>query len=150
MVETLKPNPFLPEIGKEEYEEICEHSWKQVNPNTFMDSESWPILKNIILYHPNPIVRHEASYIAGDLNIYDLVPVLIDAVKYDLSIVGKHEAVEALGFIKGPAAKQAHDFIKSLLEDKNQKLFEHKLIYHEDVIKTAEEAFKLLEKEIEG
>lgn len=140
----------LPPISSEQYKKISKYTWQEVNPLTFRDSETWPILKDILLYHPNPIVRHEASYIIGDFNIHDLVPALIDSVKYDPSVVAKHESAEALGFIKGDAAAQAYNFIKTLLNDKDKSIFTDPLVYHEDVIVTAKEAFKLLEKEVKS
>jgi len=142
--------PGLPPISSEQYKKISKYTWQEVNPVTFRDSETWPILKDILLYHPNPIVRHEASYIIGDFNIHDLVPALIESVKYDPSIVAKHESAEALGFIKGDAAVSAYNFLNTLLKDKNRTIFSDPLIYHEDVIVTAKEAAKLLEKEVKN
>lgn len=126
---------------------IEEYTWQEVNPNTFKDQETWETLKKILLHHPNPIVRHEAAYIIGDYNIYDLVPALIESVKTDPSIVAKHESAEALGFIKGEGANQAYKFLKDLIE--NPQNYDEKTT-HEDVIVTAKEALKLLEKEIKN
>jgi len=135
----------MDEISQERLQNIAQYSWQQVNPNTFSDSSTWETLKLILLYHPNPIVRHEAAYIIGDFNIHDLVPALIESVKHDPSVVAKHESAEALGFIKGDVAHTAYRFLQSLF---NEERIYDDLVYHEDVLVTAKEALKLLEKEI--
>lgn len=135
----------IPPISKSRYEEVCKYEWGNIKWHTFRNQESWSLLKDILLFHPNPIVRHEAAYMIGDFNIYDLVPALIDSIKYDKSIVAKHESAEALSFIKGPVALTAYNFLKDITENKNNY---NELIQHEDVQVTALEALKHLEKTI--
>ncbi len=137
----------LPEISDERLKELLEYNWRNVNHNVeqFYNESTWPMLADIILYHPNQIVRHEASYNAGDLNLVEFIPILIKAVKYDPSIVAKHEAAEALGFMTGEKAKEGLELLKKIV---NKEPGFDELVYHDDVIKTAEASVQLLEKNL--
>ena len=138
---------MIEKISPEKLKEISTYTWREVNPHTFKNKETWETLRLILLHHPNPIVRHEAAYIIGDFNIHDLVPALIESVKYDPSIVAKHESAEAMAFIKGEAAKIAYDFLTSLFEE--PKAYEE-ACYHDDVLMTAKEALTYLEVEVKS
>lgn len=56
-------------------------------------------LLDILLYHQSPITRHEAAFVMQKLleEGKGSIAYLISVIKFDTSIVAKHEAVEAMG-----------------------------------------------------
>lgn len=93
----------------------------------------------ILFYHPDPIVRHEAAFVLGevcyrsDLERTVAIRDLRWALRQDPSIVAKHEIAEALGTMFGiGAVGAAADMAKILI-------FPH--LHHPDVVATAREAY---------
>ena len=110
----------------------------------FRDPSTWHDLKDILIYHPDPIVRHEASFIVGELEIEDLASFLSKVIKFDTSIVAKHEAAEALGKAKGREAMQAYIFLSKITSEQGYD----DDVYHPDVQHTATQSMQRLRKEI--
>jgi len=54
-------------------------------------------LKKILLFHPDPIARHEACFMFAFYQISRGVSSMMIIADYDKSIVAVHEALEALG-----------------------------------------------------
>lgn len=56
----------------------------------------------------------------------------------------KHEAIEALGKVRGPEAGRAYKFLKKILDTETKRYDEG--LYHPDVQATAREAVRDLEE----
>ena len=109
-------------------------------PEQFKDPTSWKKLRTILHTHPNPITRHEACFIVGELNIAKLIPDLMQVAEKDSSIVARHEAIEALGNIKVQDIPTINNFLANLKANpKNDPLLNHR-----DIIATLEIALKRL------
>ena len=85
------------QISPEELARISQYSDDDIVPDSFRDPKTWGDLKNVLIYHPDPIVRHEASFVVGEIQPDELIGWLYGVVKFDSSIVATHEAIEALG-----------------------------------------------------
>ena len=51
---------------------------------------NWRLFRDVLLFHPSPIARHEAAFYVGEFGISELFPLLIYAVENDKSLVVKH------------------------------------------------------------
>lgn len=93
----------------------------------------------VLHFHPDQIVRHEAAFVLsefpyrGELEKSLVVRELRSAFREDTSIVAKHEIMEALGEICSPSSVGATADLAKILRFRNK--------YHEDLVKTAEDAF---------
>ena len=58
-------------------------------------------LYHLMVFHPDPIIRHEASFIVLHYQCDELVSKLMIAANEEESIVATHEALEALGEMRG-------------------------------------------------
>jgi hypothetical protein len=83
----------------------------------------------VLLYHPDPIVRHEASFIIWQEGTRYWVSALRRTIRKEVSIIALHEAIEAMGVITQlPTTAQRNiDFLESVRNDpKKWELFEQK------------------------
>ncbi|MBI2632684.1 HEAT repeat domain-containing protein [Candidatus Pacearchaeota archaeon] len=123
--------------------EINRYRTNQITCLRFEDPKTWPLLADIMIYHKNPITRHEACFISVELGC-PYASKLVQIVKYDRSIVVKHEAAEALGKIKDKDdAWMAYTFLR--------KAFLNNIdyddgIYHPDVQASIRESIEDLEE----
>ena len=90
----------------------------------------------VLHYHPNQIVRHEAAFVlqgfpyACELEKNLAILTLRHSFRCDPSIVVKHESIEAVGEFFGPySVSVAADLVKMLV---------YPQVYHPDVVATAE------------
>ena len=131
-------------ITKKEFEKISKYETRDITSQNFKYPSRWKELADILLFHPNPITRHEACFVAADLQIL-IAHRLISVVKFDTSIVNKHEAAESLGKIKNrDDAWMAYSFLKKTTDSKMRKYDDD--IYHPDVQATICESLIELEK----
>jgi hypothetical protein len=122
--------------------EISQYQHSQVTPDRFRDPASWRDLKDILLYHPDQIVRHEAAFVIGAVNAA-CAPFLIQAIKFDPSLVNKHESAEALGQLTDPElAMVGYRYLKMIFQ--NPELFDEG-VRHRDVLNTIRLALEALE-----
>ncbi len=135
-------------ITEERLGEISKYKFSEINKkhfgNAINDNNLYKLLIDIMLYHPNLVVRHEASFLLGELEIKEAIPSLMNVVKFDKSIVAKHEAIEAIRKL-GKNIDSVYEFLKSLT-DLNSKIYDEG-VYHPDVQATAELSIKELEEE---
>ena len=108
----------------------------------FRDPDTWKDLQYILHAHPNPVTRHEACFVAGELKIEDLIPGLKEAAIGEKSLVVRHEAIEALGRIGEQGVHAVDDFLASLQSNKNHD----PLLEHPDIVATLETARRRLVK----
>ena len=114
-----------------------------ITEKDFQDPKKQRDLTDILLYHPDPITRHEAAFIIGE-HYQDLYPFLITALKFDTSIVCKHEAAEALGKVKGPEARRVQRYLERMMRPGYDEA-----VYHSDVQATIQHAVSQLAAEIQ-
>jgi len=135
-------------ITEESFNEISKYNADDITFEKFKDPRRLEELKDILIYHPNQIIRHEAAFIIGELankGLPVLIEYLIPVIKFDKSIVAKHEAVEALGRVNHPNdIVNAYRFLCRLT---TRKFYEDE-VYHPDVQQTAKEAKSRLEKKL--
>ncbi|MBI2148393.1 HEAT repeat domain-containing protein [Candidatus Woesearchaeota archaeon] len=105
------------DIYEENFRRISKYTVDKVNANKFRDPSKWFDLRDLLLYHPDPIVRHEASFVIGELGNTGLEPYLMTVIKFDNSIVAKHEAAEALGRMQGRDAYYAYKFLLKVYDN---------------------------------
>ena len=117
---------------------ILKYNSDNVTIGDFKDPKTWNILKDILLYHPSQITRHEASFVMGELRITEFIPLLMQVILSDSSIVARHEAIEALGKMKGDYSKEIIDFLEGVISNKNSK----DIMSHPDIQVTAQEAIE--------
>ncbi len=130
-------------IGKGRLAEISQYGSGDVTSETFADPRTWRDLGDILLFHPSAVTRHEASFVIADLQV-PLAERLISAVKFDTSIVAKHEAAESLGKIEdGDDAWMAYVFLQRASDRKNRRYARG--VYHCDVQTTVRESLEKLE-----
>ncbi len=65
------------------------------------------LLARVLGEDPDPVVRHEAAFVLGELADPAGVPALAEAAEGDDSALVRHEAVEALGWIATPESQKA-------------------------------------------
>ncbi len=65
------------------------------------------LLGKVLEEDPDPVVRHEAAFVLGELADPAGVPALARAAEEDPSALVRHEAVEALGWIATPESERA-------------------------------------------
>lgn len=111
-----------------------------ITSDEFRDASTWEKLRIILRAHPNPITRHEACFIAGELHIADFISDLKDAVVTDPSLVVRHEAIEALGRMKGSDVPAIDAFLVDIMNDRKDNPY----FNHSDIIATVEMARKRL------
>lgn len=130
------------DIPQEEFNRIKRYRSRDITTNRFRDPTTWRELSDIMVYHPNPITRHEACFVAAELQI-PYAHRLVAVVKFDQSIVNKHEAAEALGKLRDRTdAWMAYVFLR-----KTQKLRGYDDgVYHPDVQATVQESLDELEE----
>ena len=93
----------------------------------------------ILYYHSNQIQRHEAAFVLGqfpyrsEVEQVSAIYFLRKAMRYDPSIVARHEMTEALGETFCVASIGAAADLAKILAFK---------LDHDDILKTAEEAFE--------
>ncbi len=112
-------------ISPSTLERISGYRAVDVTPARFADPSTWDDLQKIVVYHPDPITRHEASFVIGELQPPELVPWLYSVAKFDRSIVATHEAIEALGRTRGPARNwviSRLERLRTVQEDRIQHL----------------------------
>ena len=119
---------------------LLKYNSDNVTIDNFKDANNWDILKDILLYHPSQITRHEASFVIGELKIIEFIPLLMKVVLYDSSIVARHEAIEALGKMKSAYSKEIIDFLEEVVYNKNS----NDIMSHSDIQVTAKEAIEKL------
>ncbi len=141
------PHSVYGAISRQRLDEISRYASGSITVQKFRNAQRNPLLlqdlKDILLYHPNPIIRHEAAFIIGELKL-PIAHLLIPAVKYDRSIVVKHEAIEALGRTNDYGdACMAYVFLKKIT--KTPEKYDAG-VAHEDVQITAQEALKELQE----
>lgn len=108
------------DVSEERLSKISRYRFQDMVFSNFSGPATYGDLKDILLYHPNPVVRHEASFIIGELGIEELIPYLVKVVKFDQSIVGTHEAIEALGKFKNSReAERIKRFLTQITTNKN-------------------------------
>jgi hypothetical protein len=114
-----------------------------VTMDRFRRPGTWGMLRDILLYHPDQIVRHEAAFVIGAVNA-DCAPFLIQALKFDPSIVNKHESAEALGQLTDPdLAIVGYRYLRRIFQ--RPELFDDG-VCHRDVLNTIRLAIEALEK----
>ena len=92
--------------------EVNRYKTRDITSSTFSDPARWYILKDIMVYHTSPITRHEACFVAAEVGC-DCAGSLVSIVKFDTSVVNKHEAAEALGKLRDRSdACMAYAFLK--------------------------------------
>lgn len=115
-----------------------------INVQQFRDPTTWKKLRTMLhtATEPNPINRHEACFVVGELNIVSLIPDLMQVVTEDPSIVARHEAIEALGSMWGSdvLVPTISSFLAGIKANKNND----PLLEHGDIIDTLEIALKHL------
>ena len=101
------------------------------------------LLTQVLFYHPNSIVRHEASFVLGEFKYRGeieknhVIHNLRCVIRSDNSVVSKHEAIETLGeLLSIPESVGAGTDLAKILRFKE--------LYHPDVVATAEEAFEYI------
>lgn len=130
-------------ISEERLREISRYEALDITCDRFRDPVSWRDLKDVLIYHPNPVARHEASFVIGELQIEDLIPWLYSVLKFDRSIVAKHEAAEALGRTRGTQAKRIYRLLNRFTDPDFR--FDPE-VYHPDVQATIKLAINELKK----
>lgn len=86
-------------MEQRDYSHLDRYTQDHINSRDFADESTYGLLREILLHHPDSIVRHEAAFVMGELCLVDEIPFLVSVFKRDTSIVAKHEAIEAIGFI---------------------------------------------------
>lgn len=66
---------------------------------------SVPVLSDIVLHDPDPLVKHEAAFTLGQMGLASGVPALEEAVKHDKEPIVRHESAAALGSIGNQSAR---------------------------------------------
>ena len=134
-------------VKSERFDEISKYRRIDITRENFgtaiNDRNLYRTLLDISLHHPHSVVRHEASFLLGKLNLTRAIPYLISIVKFDKSIVAKHEAAESLGKL-GENSDLAYEFLKEMTNLK-RKVYEDD-VYHADVQATAELAITEIEE----
>lgn len=132
-------------IDKDRLEYIANtYNSENVNIKNFSKGKDWRDLLDVQLYHPSSITRHEASFVIGELVSQGTFPVeiLFTVVKFDNSIVAKHEAVEAIGRAVTPnSVVNAYRFLRKISGPGYDDG-----VYHPDVQSTIKESLAKLEK----
>jgi len=132
-------------IEEDRLRRISRYQSEDMTAEKFSDPSTWTDLKDILIYHPDPIVRHEASFVASQLPYHgNLVPYLISVVKFDQSIVAKHEAIEALGNVGGSEASKVYRFLSRIFTQRGYD----EGVYHPDVQATIQHSLRELEREL--
>jgi HEAT repeat protein len=75
------------------------------------------VLKN----DDNGVVKHEACYQIAARNMREDIPVLVNSILHDNSVLTRHEALESLGLMR---ATETLDVIKDALNDPSQDVRE--------------------------
>jgi len=103
----------------------------------------------ILFHHTDPIVRHEAAFVLGEIRYRNDIDRTVAirslrlAWRQDPSIVAKHEVIEALGGMCGNAAiGAAADMATILYFSSHYPAGQHR--FHPDVVATAREAYSNL------
>ncbi len=65
------------------------------------------LLGQVLREDPDPVVRHEAAFVLGELADPAGVAALAEAAEGDASALVRHEAAEALGWIATPESQRA-------------------------------------------
>ncbi|MBI3459112.1 HEAT repeat domain-containing protein [Candidatus Azambacteria bacterium] len=128
---------LLPKLSPQRLEEIDKYRSYDLRPKKFLKDKL--LLRDVLLFHSSPITRHEAAFTIGHFGLFELMPFLMYVIKNDESVIVQHEACEALGEMKGCAAKEAYNFLNKVVNDKKKR-------YHSDVIITIKEAMENLYK----
>ena len=131
------------EISEERLEGVRQYTTREVTAQGFADPATWRQLADIMVYHPNPITRHEACFVMAELHA-PFTHLLVSIVKFDTSVVAKHEAVESLGKIRDREdAWMAYSFLRRAFQ--SQRIFDNG-VYPPDVQATIQESIIELEE----
>ena len=137
------PHTCIPCRSQERLEEISQYTSEDMKLRNFRDPNAWDDLVDILIYHPSSITRHEASFIIAELDDSYLTSRLMQVVKFDRSIVAKHEAVEALGRTTKDV-KRVYQFLRNII---TPGIYDDE-VYHPDVQATAQESMRALKKQL--
>lgn len=77
------------------------------------------LLARVLKEDPDPIVRHEAAFVLGELADPAGVPALAEAVRSDPSDLVRHESAEALGWI---AIEESAAALREALGDRSPEV----------------------------
>lgn len=131
------------DILQQRLREINRYKTNQITCSNFKNPKTWPLLRDIMIYHNSPITRHEACFISVELSC-PYASKLVQIVKFDISIVVKHEAAEALGKIKEKDdAWMAYTFLREAFQN-NRHYGDG--VYHPDVQASIKESIDDLEE----
>jgi hypothetical protein len=117
-----------------------------ITVSTFQSSRSWEELCYILTCHESPIVRHEAAFVCGQIlgqGESSFLGVLYAAAFTETSIVGRHEAIEALGQARGHHAERAYAYAIRLKAFHDIERFSHP-----DVQSTVDDIIPKLEHQL--
>jgi deoxyhypusine monooxygenase len=79
--------------------------------------ESIPVLSDVLLHDPDPLVKHEAAFSMGQIGLTAANDALQRAMLSDHDPVVRHESAAALGSIGSPASEEA---LTRALTDKDE------------------------------
>ena len=101
-------------------------------------------LERVLLFHKNPIVRHEASFVALHYQPHRLIIKLMIVADYEDSLVATHEALEALGGMKGDIERMKKYYAERIAEFLKRYRIRSPNRYKDnpDIIATLEQAIK--------
>jgi len=74
---------------------------------TIGSNRSIPILSDIVINDPDPLVRHEAAFSLGQIGDKSAESILIRALQSDPEAIVRHESAAALGSIGRISSRQA-------------------------------------------
>ena len=133
-------------ISQERIDAIKGYNTRDLTSQRFSDPKSWVELAAVMTNHPHPVTRHEACFLAAELQI-PYVHRLVAVVKFDVSIVNKHEAAESLGKVMDRDDAWMSYVFLSKTTKKNRKNFRYdSKVYHPDVQATILESITELEE----
>ena len=130
-------------ISEEKRKAISKYTIGDIKKENFSHYPKREDLGYVILYHPCPIVRHEASFVASQLLAHEFIPYLMIAARADPSTVARHEAIEALGDIKSLDKEGIRKFLKKIQASKGYA----RQIDYIDIKATVKSALESLDKE---
>lgn len=132
------------EIDGRRLREISRYKQSDMTSENFRDPSKWDDLKDILIYHPDPVVRHEVPFIMQELgavcSLY--AGFLISVLKFDKSIIAKHEAAEALRYVDEHEACRVYRYLTRMTVPDR---FDTE-VYHLDVQATIQGTLKELER----
>lgn len=94
---------------------------EEINDNDIMRQKVADLMEWVLKNDSNGVVKHEASFQIAARNFRGKIPILIEVILNDDSILSKHEAIEALGLMR---AFEAEEEIKTLQGHSNRDVRE--------------------------